>query len=262
MVITARTQMLSHKYSVDEALRFFKAAGYGGIEFCCEDRFFNIRPDLLEDFFIEHTVEQAQKTGIRVMSVSNHLNFVSDDVIFGHIKRTIPKVRKFGTDIMIITAPDKGFRKLLEPDSYGVMKSRLRELLAAADAEGVKLALEPEPPHFIVNTADFLNLCGELEYDLKINFDIGHAFLTDPDIIESIKTLKGKIVHTHVENLRRGEHLHRLPGDGDIDLVKVFAALKSIGFTGALALDLYAYEYDEVAPACAAQIREMLEAVS
>jgi sugar phosphate isomerase/epimerase len=253
--------MLSHKYSVDESLRFFKGAGYGGIEFCCEDRFFNIRPDLLEDFFIEHTVEEAQKRGIRIMSVSNHLNYVIDDIIFGHIKRTIPKVRKFGTDIMIITAPDKGFRKLHDPDSYGMMKLRLNELLAIADAEGVKLALEPEPPHFIVNTADFLNLCGDLKYDLKINFDIGHAFLTDPDIFESIKLLKDKIAHTHVENLRRGEHLHRLPGDGDIDLVKVFAALKAIGFTGALALDLYAYEYDEVAPGCAAQIKGMLEKI-
>jgi sugar phosphate isomerase/epimerase len=163
---------------------------------------------------------------------------------------------------MVITAPDKGSRKLFDPDAYGVMKSRLQELLVIADAEGVKLALEPEPPHFIVSTADFLNLCGELKYDLKINFDIGHAFLTDPDIIESVKTLKDKIVHTHVENLRRGEHLHRLPGDGDIDLVKVFAALKSVGFAGALALDIYAYEYDKIAPDCAAQIKQMLELVS
>jgi hypothetical protein len=44
-------------------------------------------------------------------------------------------------------------------------------------------------------------------------------------------------------------------------VVKVFAALKNIGFAGALALDVYAYEYDEVAPGCAAQIREMLEKI-
>ncbi|MDR2477689.1 MAG: sugar phosphate isomerase/epimerase [Treponema sp.] len=258
MVITARTQMVLHKYSVDEAMQFFKDAGYDGIEFCIEDHFFNARPDYIEDFFIEHTVEKAQEIGIRIMSVGNHLGFVFDDLMFSHIKRTISKVRKFGTDIMIIATPDKALHKVSDPDCYKKLKSRLNELLIIADSNGVKLAMEPEPPHMIIGTADFLELCGELKYDLKINFDIGHAFLTDLDIYESIKLLKDKIVHTHVEDMRRGEHLHRLPGDGDMDLEKIFAALKNIGFTGALALDLYAHEYDKEAPGCARQMRDIL----
>lgn len=258
MVITARTQMVSHKYSVDEAMKFFKNAGYDGIEFCIEDRLFGARLDLMEDFFIEHTAEKAKEIGIRIMSVSNHLSFVYDDHMFSFIKRMIPKVRKFGTDILIISSAESGMRKLFDPDCYRQLKSRLNELLDIADANGVMLALEPEPPHILVGTSDFLNFCGELKHDLKINFDMGHAFLTDPDIFESIKLLKDKIVHTHVENLRRGEHLHRLPDDGDIDMEKVFAALKNIGFSGALSLDLYVHEYDKEAPGCARRMREIL----
>jgi sugar phosphate isomerase/epimerase len=203
-------------------------------------------------------VEKAKEIGIRIMSVGNHLGFVFDDLMFSHIKRTIPKVRKFGTDVMIIATPDKLLRKITEPDCYKILKARLNELLDIADANGVKLAMEPEPPHMVISTAQFMELCGELKHELYINFDIGHAFLTDPDIYASIKLLNKKIVHTHVEDMRRGEHLHRLPGDGDIDLVKVFAALKAIGFDGALALDLYVHEYDKEAPGCAARMKEML----
>ena len=258
MVITARTQMVSHKYSVDEAMRFFKDAGYGGIEFCLEDRAFNARLDLIEDFFIEHTVEKAKEIGIRIMSVSNHIGFAYDDLMFSHMKRIIPKVRKFGTDILIISSADSGNHKLSDPDCLKQLKSRLNELLDIADANGVMLALEPEPPHILIGTADFLDFCSGLKHDLKINFDMGHAFLTDPDIFESIRLLKDKIVHTHVENLRRGEHLHRRLNDGDMDMEKVFAALKNIGFTGALSLDLYVYEYDKEAPHCARQMQEIL----
>ena len=258
MVITARTQMVSHRYSIDEAMKFFKDSGFGGIEFCMEDRAFNARLDFLEDFFIDHTVEKAKETGIRIMSVSNHIGFAFDDLMFSHMKRIIPKVRKFGTDILIISSADKGTRKLTDPDCYKQLKSRLNDLLEIADANGVMLALEPEPPHLLIGTADFMEFCAGLKYDLKINFDVGHAFLTDPDIYESIKILKGKIVHTHVENMRRGEHLHRVLNDGDMDLGKIFAALKDIGYEGALSLDLYVQDYEKEAPIAAGQMREIL----
>jgi sugar phosphate isomerase/epimerase len=248
-----------HKYSVDGALRFFKRAGFDGIEFCLEDYFFNVRLDYIEDFFIEHTVETAREVGIRIMSVGNHIGFIFDDVMFDIQKRTIPKVRKFGTDILIISSADKDMHKISDPDnSYKKLKSRLNELLEIADGNGVKLAMEPEPPQMIINTAQFLDICSELKYDLKINFDIGHALLTDRDIFDSIKLLKDKIVHTHIENMYRGEHLHRLPSDGDLDIPKVFAALKDIGYTGALSLDLYAQDYEKSAADCAAYMRECL----
>jgi sugar phosphate isomerase/epimerase len=262
MIVTARTQMVLHKYSVDEAMKFFKDAGYGGIEFDIEDYHFNARPDYVEDFFIEHTVEKAKEIDIKIMSVSNHLEFVYDDIMFGHIKKTIPKVRKFGTDILIIATSDRLHNKITDSDCYKKLRARLNELLDIADANGVRVAMEPEPLHMIINTAQFLEFSGGLKHKLYINLDIGHAFLTDLDVTESIRQLlKGLIVHTHVEDMRRGEHLHRLIGDGDIDFVRVFSALKDIDFDGALALDLYVHEYDKEAAASAVKIKELLSKV-
>ncbi|MFA6504693.1 MAG: sugar phosphate isomerase/epimerase family protein [Treponemataceae bacterium] len=259
MFITARTQRVSEKFSVDETFTFFQNSGFQGIEFCLDDYFFRPRPDFLEDFFIEHTVETSRKTGLPISSVSYHVGFACDDKAFAFIKKAIPKVRKFGTDIMILNTADKDQAKIFHyNECYAEFKKRLGVLLDIADAEGVRLALEPEPPQILISTADFLLLRGEMKRDIWINFDIGHAFLTDADIFESIKALKGKIAHVHVDNMKRGEHLHRLPDDGDINLPDVFKALKTVGFDGAMALDLYVHEYDKEAPGCARRLKEML----
>jgi sugar phosphate isomerase/epimerase len=259
MFIAARTQRVSEKFSVDETFNFFKNCGFQGIEFCLEDYFFRPRPDYLEDFFIEHTVETSRKTGLPISSVSYHVGFACDDGAFAHIKKAIPKVRKFGTDIMILNTADKDQAKVFRyAECYAEFKKRLGVLLDIAGTEGVRIALEPEPPQILIGTADFLRLRGEMKRDIWINFDIGHAFLTDADIFESIKALKGKIAHAHVDNMKRGEHLHRLPDDGDINLPEVFKALKAVGFDGAMALDLYVHEYDKEAPGCARRLKEML----
>lgn len=259
MIITGRTQMISQMYSLDESLKFFKDAGYDGIEFCFEDFNFKLRPDYLEDFFIKHTVERAMELGMKIASVGNHLEYVYDDFMFEFLKRTVPKVREFGTDILITASSDRTAQKIHNPDHRKKYKERLGELLTIGDFYGVRIAVEPEPPHLIVSTEDFLQLCDEIGKDnLACNFDIGHAFLTDDDINESIRKLGSRIAHAHVENLKRGEHLHRFPEDGDIDLRSCFETLKEIGFTGAMALDLYVFEYDKVCAECAGQLRRML----
>jgi sugar phosphate isomerase/epimerase len=58
--------------------------------------------------------------------------------------------------------------------------------------------------------------------------------------------------------MNRGEHTHLLPGDGDMDLPAVIRAMKDVGFNGAMALDIYIYEYDEYAEESVRRLREML----
>ena len=75
----------------------------------------------------------------------------------------------------------------------------------------------------------------------------------------SVRRLRDRIVHTHIEDMRKGEHLHLLPGQGEIDLVKIFAALSGIGYKGALALDIYVSDYEKEAPGCAGMIQKLLK---
>jgi len=261
MLITGRTSRLNHKWSFDECVRFFKKVGLDGIEFCFEDYYFNVRPDYAERFFARHARELCDELGMVIGSVGNHMDYVYDDDNFELIKKTIPVMQEYGTDILITATPDlKHFHKYHRREEYTErFEKRLKELLELASGYGVKIAIEPEVHNLITTTKDFLNLCEKMGYDnLVCNFDVGHAFLTDEDMFESIKLLGNKIVHAHVEGMNRGEHTHLLPGDGDMDLPAVIRAMKDVGFNGAMALDIYIYEYNEYAEESVRRLREML----
>ena len=76
--------------------------------------------------------------------------------------------------------------------------------------------------------------------------------------LAAIRSLKGKVVHCHVENMAAGVHDHLLPHEGDMDLQAYVAALKEIGFTGGLALDLYKHDYERVAPEAIRFLRQCI----
>lgn len=261
MLLGARTQMLDGKYTFEEMFQFGKECGVEAFEYCCEDVMFQYRPETTEDHTIEHVRELSETYGIRIGAVGNHLAFVKD-LHFEAIKKMIPKVRRLGTDIFIISSnpPSGDFNfKIRNPELYVLYKERVKELTRVAEDCGVKLALEPEPPGFVPSTRDMLELMEEVGSEaLCVNFDIGHAFLTDEDMYESIRILGNRIVHAHIENLIRGEHLHRLLEDGDIDLKKCLQAMAQAGFDGAVAIDLYAYDYDKVLKSQISQLRQLM----
>jgi len=266
MLLGARTQMLDGKYSFEEMFRFASECGVEAFEYCCEDFTFHYRPETTEDYTINHIQRLVSQYGIQIGSVGNHLSFVASDINYEAIKKMIPKTKRLGTDVFIISSnPPVGHSnymgyKIKNKDGLTIFKTRLKELLKLAEYHGVKLALEPEPPGFIPRSNDILELMAEMKSDaLYVNFDIGHAFLTDVDIFETIRLFGNKIAHAHIENLIRGEHLHRLLDDGDIDLRAVLAAMKQVGFDGTVAIDLYIYEYDEVLKSQIDLLRELLK---
>jgi sugar phosphate isomerase/epimerase len=262
MKIMGRTQMLSHKLSVDEMLRFYKDAGFDGVEICFEDINFNLRPDLLEDYIIDHTRELAGELGLEISAVGNHMRYFYDDFIYEYLKKSIPKANRYGTDVFIISSMINPEQKIYQKDLWEFTVERIRGLAEIAEANGVRLAIEPEPPAAITSTEDFLRLAEDIgSGSIACNFDIGHAFLTDEDIYKSIEKLGKRICHCHVDNMTRGQHLHLLPHLGEIDLVAVFRKLKSIGFDGGMSLDMYNYRYDEAAPGAVATLHDMLSKI-
>lgn len=261
MLLGARTQMMDGKYTFEEMFCFAKECGVEAFEYCCEDFTFQYRPETTEDYTIAHVKELSEKYGIQIGSVGNHLAFVKD-LYFEAIKKMIPKTRRLGTDVFIISSnpPFGDFNfKINHPEMLKLYKERVKELAKIAEDSGVKLALEPEPPGFIPRTCDMLDLIEEVGSEaLCVNFDIGHAFLTDEDVYESIRLFGKRIVHAHIENLIRGEHLHRLLEDGDIDLRRCLQEMEKAGFDGTVAVDLYAYEYDKVLKSQIGQLKLLM----
>ena len=247
MHITGRTQMMS-QYSVYEALGRMKELGFGGAEICLEAMNFTPRPELLEDYVIAKIRERITDLDLKGMSFSYHSNYISNDDAFALTKKAIKTTRAFGTNLFVFsgrradkTAPAK--------DQWRQMVERTRELCAVAEDNGVILAKEPEPGFICGTSEEFIALTQEIPSPaLCCNLDLGHAFLCDRDPFQSIRQLNNRIVHCHIENMKRGVHDHRLPDDGDMDLPAYIAALQSVHFSGPLAFDMYGYDYEAVSP--------------
>ncbi|HKJ86649.1 MAG TPA: sugar phosphate isomerase/epimerase [Spirochaetia bacterium] len=246
MIVAGRTQMMD-AYPVPEALARMRQLGFSGAEICVEDINFGIRPELLESSVLGEIRSALRDLGFQGWSYSYHADYITDDEILKRTIRTIELTRDLGTDVFVFS----GRRSDKHADSdiaWRSLVARTRRLVEAAEANDVKLALEAEPGFICGTSAELRRLIDEIGSPaLGCNMDIGHAFLCDPDPIAAIHDLGDRILHAHVENMRRGVHDHRLPSDGDMDLARFLGALTATGFTGVAALDLYGYDYEAVA---------------
>ena len=264
MYLAARNYPLTTRYSVREMFPRIKHAGYDGLEFCLTNSFQQLRPDTIEAFYRHHVREEAEKNDLKISMVSCHPDSTYDDVLFAFQKRAIPIIRDFGTNLFLIGTNYNyfaGLNQKLRRDDLEYRKKffeRMRELLSIAEGNGVQIVVEPEPSFALLSAAEYFELYDAMgSKNLSYNFDVGHAFLTEADLFDAIRALKGHIVHTHFENLRRGEHWHHLPLDGDIDLQKAVDTLAEIGYDGAICMEVHAY--DQLSPQCVVPMQTMLK---
>jgi sugar phosphate isomerase/epimerase len=255
MIISGRTQVLS-QYSLSESLRLIKKVGFQGVEISMFNSKFQFRPDLLEDYVIEYNKNLLEELNLILTSVSCHCDFIYQDEGFENLKKTIGKVKMYGSNILLFSGAssiNKG------KEEWKLMISRLQELVNIAEYHGVILAEEFEPGFVVGTTEDLLRLFNEIPSEaLAANLDLGHVFLCDAEPMKSIQQLGRKIAHVHIENMRRGVHDHLIPSEGDMYLPDYVEALSKIGFRGGMALDIYKYDYLKVAPKAIQFIKDLI----
>ena len=108
----------------------------------------------------------------------------------------------------------------------------------AAGKLGVRVALEVIPN--ALSTPESLVALVEEELDLPnvgICLDMGHAHMMS-DVVESIETMSGSIIATHVHDNHGTRDEHLLPFDGTIDWPAALIALHKIGYEGTMMLEL------------------------
>jgi sugar phosphate isomerase/epimerase len=108
----------------------------------------------------------------------------------------------------------------------------IRILLKIADDYGVKIAIEnvPEPYPFLMKSVeDFTKFYEEINEDVGLVFDVGHANLNGQ--IELFLTVfEDKIVHMHLHDNDGKSDQHLGIGFGNIDWKNVAATLERISY--------------------------------
>ena len=122
------------------------------------------------------------------------------------------------------------------------LTSGVRELISYAREREVSIAFEPEPGMFLERPAGYEELVERLGTDgdaLGLCLDVGHLHCTgDLPEADIIRRYGNRLLQVHLDDIKDGLHVHRMFGEGDLDLPGVLAALLEVGFDGLAAVEL------------------------
>ncbi len=118
------------------------------------------------------------------------------------------------------------------------LEDGVRTLVERAESRGVLAALEPEPGHLVETCEDWQALRERIP-GLALALDIGHLLVTgEAEPPEAILSHRGLLGAVAIEDMRRGEHVHRPFGEGDLDLCSTVAALHAVEYRGLVSVEL------------------------
>jgi L-ribulose-5-phosphate 3-epimerase len=149
--------------------------------------------------------------------------------------------------------------ELAEGDAFGRLEQGLRLVMEYAEHRGVTFGFEPEPGMFIDTMTRYQQLIGCLDSPLfRLTLDIGHLHCQgEIPIADQIRRWGSRVVNVHIEDMRAGVHEHLMFGDGEVDFSPILAALREIGYTSGVHVELSRHSH--MAPEAA---RRAFECVS
>lgn len=225
------------EWALPEALRALGQLGYDGVELCLEHP--AMRPERLDTATCRDWAGQTADAGLAVASVSYHGDGEDHESRAANQVEAVRIAADLGATVLILNA-----EKTLagqEAAQWAEFAALLRDYILPRAADlGLKVGLEPEPGLFLHGSADLLRLITELDHPaLGANLDVGHAWLTDDDLMTSTRDLGPRLWHLHWEDFPAGIHQHLVPGTGDMPLDALHGVLRGVGYTGYYTVDLF-----------------------
>lgn len=89
------------------------------------------------------------------------------------------------------------------------------------------LVLEPELGFLIATSYDAIEFIKRIDSSkLQLNLDIGHVFCSEKDCYENIDKALSYSRHIHIEDIKGNIHHHEIPGERDIDFIKIIDMIR------------------------------------
>lgn len=126
---------------------------------------------------------------------------------------------------------------------WSLVVEHLQHACDNAIARHIRIAVDGIWPEWINDTPDALErLFDDVDrMNMGVNFDPCYLTLMEVNPIEFAHRFHDRIWHAHLKD-HKGKYpkwTHHIPGEGDMDYVKVFKALKEIRFNDAVAIECF-----------------------
>jgi sugar phosphate isomerase/epimerase len=122
---------------------------------------------------------------------------------------------------------------------YEVVVDGFAKACEIADKAGIRVAIEPHPYRWVSSGQGLLRLIERTgAANLGLNFDPSHLFAAGDMPHFVILSLGDRIFNTHFSDNEGHTNAHWRPGRGKIDWRAIFSALKTIGYSGPITLEL------------------------
>lgn len=221
-------------WTVERTAKALKQIGYDCLELCLE--LDDVRPEALDQARCIEIRAELDRIGISIASLSYHADREPPDPRRANQERAIYVAHWMKAGILVLNPEKTTDRERQWQEHVG----RFKRFCALADDLDVTIAIEPEPLLVVGSSQDMAQMIDEVGSPrLRVNLDIGHAQVTDEDLVASIHALGSDIVHLHLEDIAGRVHRHLPFGEGDIDFAAVRQALEDIKYGGPYVVDLF-----------------------
>jgi sugar phosphate isomerase/epimerase len=188
-----------------------------------------------------------ESNGVRASALSAHSPLMRPEISVPYLEKAIRLAAAVGAPVV---CTDEGVRPawLEDEECFQVMRYTLKKALQVAERYGVFIAIEPHQS-LTTTTAGLLRIATLTPSDfLRVNYDLGNAFLGGEDPYQGLKAVLPLLVHVHAKDISLGQaeaeqgKVTGTPvgcacGEGVIDWTRVIGMLGDAGWSGVLSVE-------------------------
>ncbi len=191
--------------------------------------------------------EILDRNGVKASGLSSHCPLMRPEISVPYLTRAIRFAAAVGAPVV---NTDEGIRPSWMSDGqcFEVMKYTLTMALRTAERYGIYIGIEPHQS-ISCRTEGLLRIAALVDSQLlKVNYDLGNAYLGGEDPYQGLKAALHLLVHVHAKDIAleqseekkgkvTGTPVGCACGDGVIDWAKVVDILADGGFSGVLSVE-------------------------
>jgi protein FrlC len=266
----AQSSFVYFNYSLPDAIQRLAAFGYDGIEI------WGGRPHMYRDDLND---QLDQLTGLLAQNNLTVCNFIPAQFRYPSILCSSNETVRRDSVAYIQSAMDNAVRvgapsvsvcpgMTLHGEDIGKgwvqLRQSLSELIDYAEKKNLRVLIEPAHvwETTLIRTVDeALRMIAEIKSPrLGVLLDTGHARVNDEDLADAVRKLQEVPLHIHIDDNDGASDSHHIPGTGKIDYASFVRALKEIGYTGFVSVEL-GFQYTLDPDAAIAQSLSALRAM-